>query len=441
MKEINHIINDVIDGSIASEMGIETGDELIAINDETIGDIFDYQYLCENVYIEVLIRKKNGEEWLLEIDKDEDEDLGIVFDNGLMDEYHSCSNKCIFCFIDQMPKGMRDTLYFKDDDARLSFLQGNYITLTNMSDADIERIIKYNLSPINISFHTTNPKLRCMMLNNRFAGEALKKAYRLNEAGITMNGQIVLCKDVNDGDELERTLEDLYGFLPNLQSLSIVPVGVTKFREGLYEMKPLEASDAVKLIDCVEKWQKRAFNEYGLHWVHASDEWYINAGIELPEAERYDGYLQIANGVGSTRSLLDEAFEELSLIDETDIKEEYLGIVTGTLVQDYIKKICDSISTKFPQKHITVIPVKNLYFGETITVTGLLTGLDITNQCKNVDFGSRLLISENVLKADEDIFLDDMSLEEFKEILQVEVSVVQSNGFDLVDTILFESKD
>ncbi|MBP5414505.1 MAG: DUF512 domain-containing protein [Lachnospiraceae bacterium] len=436
MKKSRHIVAEVLPDSIADEMEIVAGDEIVTINGEEIEDIFDYQFLCENEYIEVGIRKESGEEWILEIDKDEDEDLGIKFENGLMDDYHSCSNKCIFCFIDQMPPGMRKTLYFKDDDARLSFLQGNYVTLTNMSEKDVERIIKYNLSPINISFHTTNPDLRCMMLNNRFAGKALEKAKRFYEAGLVMNGQIVLCKGVNDKDELERTISDLYEYLPYLQSVSIVPVGVTKYREGLYKMDAWEKEDAEYLIDQVEKWQKKAYAQYGLHFVHASDEWYINANRTLPEAERYDGYLQIANGVGTMRSMLDEFEEELANFAEYKEDAERVTVVCGELPYTYIKMMSDKLMNDHPLKDINVVAVKNHFFGESITVTGLLTGQDIVCALKDLNLGNRVLLSENILKADEAIFLDDMTLKEFKEVLQVEVSIVQSNGYDFVDCIL-----
>ena len=436
MKKSRHIVAEVLPGSIAEEMEIVVGDEILSINGEEIEDIFDYQFLCENEYIEVGIRKESGEDWILEIDKDEDEDLGIKFENGLMDDYHSCSNKCIFCFIDQMPPGMRKTLYFKDDDARLSFLQGNYVTLTNMSEKDIERIIKYNLSPINISFHTTNPELRCMMLNNRFAGKALEKAKRFYEAGLVMNGQIVLCKGVNDKDELERTISDLYEYLPYLQSVSIVPVGVTKYRDGLYKMDAWEKEDAEYLIDQVEKWQKKAYAQYGLHFVHASDEWYINANRQLPEAERYDGYLQIANGVGTMRSMIDEFEEELDNFKEFKENEERVTVVCGELPYAYIKMMADKLMNDHPHKEINVVPVKNRFFGESITVTGLLTGQDIVYALKDINLGNRVLLSENILKADEEIFLDDMTLNEFKEVLQVNVSIVQSNGYDFVDCIL-----
>jgi len=439
MEQFKHIVAQVMPDSIALEMNIESGDEIVSINGEVIEDIFDYQFLCENEYIEVLVKKSDGEEWLLEIDKDEDEDLGIMFENGLMDNYHSCSNKCIFCFIDQLPKGMRKSLYFKDDDARLSFLQGNYITLTNMSDKDIDRIIKYNLSPINISFHTTNPELRCKMLNNRFAGIALQKAKRFLDAGLVMNGQIVLCKDVNDKDELERTLSDLYEYLPYMQSLSIVPVGVTKYRDGLFPMKSWTKEDSIYLIEQVERWANKAYEEFGFYWVHASDEWYITAGKELPAEERYDGYLQISNGVGMVRSLIDEFEEELANRIGQKVEPERLTIVTGTLVYPYFKMLADKLMNDFPDKDVVVVPIINHFFGEMITVTGLLTGQDIVEQCKPLDLGNRVLLSDTMLKADENIFLDDMTLDEFMEILQVKVTVVQSNGFDLVDCILYES--
>lgn len=439
MEKFRHVVAKVMPDSIALEMNIEPKDEIVSINGEVIEDIFDYQFLCESEYIEVLVRKPDGEEWLLEIDKDEDEDLGIEFENGLMDNYHSCSNKCIFCFIDQLPKGMRKSLYFKDDDARLSFLQGNYITLTNMSDHDIDRIIKYNLSPVNISFHTTNPELRCMMLNNRFAGEALKKAKKLFDAKLYLNGQIVLCKGVNDRDELERTLSDLYEYLPYLQSLSVVPVGVTKYREGLFPMEPWTKEDALYLIEQVERWANKAYEEFGFYWVHASDEWYISAGMELPEEEHYDGYIQLSNGVGMVRSLMVEFDEELENCKGQDIEPEKVTIVTGTLVFPYFKMLADKLMNEFPDKEVKVIPIRNDFFGENITVTGLLTGQDIAAQCKGIDLGSRLLISDTMLKADENIFLDDMTTDELSDILQVDITVVQSNGFDLVDCMLFES--
>ena len=309
-----HVIKAVEPGSIAEEMGVEPGDELLSIDGQRPEDIFDYEYFIQNEEIVVLIRKADGEEWELDIENDF-EDLGLTFENGLMSEYRSCRNKCIFCFIDQMPKGMRDTLYFKDDDSRLSFLQGNYITLTNMKDKDIERIIRFKLSPINISVHTTNPKLRCKMLNNRFAGEALRKIDRLYEAQVPMNGQIVMCKDINDGAELDRTIGDLSRYLPYMESVSVVPVGLSKFRNGLYPLEPVTKEKALETIEIVERWQKRLFLEYGTHFIHASDEFYILANLPLPEEERYDGFLQLENGVGMLRLMTSQVEEALSKLD------------------------------------------------------------------------------------------------------------------------------
>ena len=283
----------------------------------------------------LLIEKPGGEQWELEIEKEADEDLGMEFEQGLMDEYRSCRNQCIFCFIDQMPPGMRDTLYFKDDDSRLSFLQGNYVTLTNMTEHDIRRIVKYHLEPINISFQTTNPELRCRMLHNRFAGEALKKVDILYEAGIEMNGQIVLCKGFNDGEELERSIRELSGYLPFLRSVSIVPVGLTKFREGLEPLEAFTKEEAKQVLDMVRKWQQKLYPEYGLHFIHASDEWYILAEEELPEEEEYDGYLQLENGVGMLRLLLNEFAKALD--SETgDDKERKLSIATGRLAFPFL---------------------------------------------------------------------------------------------------------
>ncbi|WP_334159589.1 DUF512 domain-containing protein, partial [Muricomes intestini] len=301
-----HVVSLVQPGSIGDEMGIEPGDILLEINGHEILDVFDYHYYVDDENIVVLIEKPNGEQWELEIDKDEEEGLGLEFGQSLMDEYRSCRNKCMFCFIDQMPAGMRDTLYFKDDDSRLSFLQGNYITLTNMSDHDVERIVKYHLEPINISFQTTNPALRCKMLHNRFAGDALKKVDILYRGGIEMNGQIVLCKGVNDKEELERTIRDLTGYLPFLKSVSVVPVGLSKFRDGLYPLEPFTKEDAKEVLQLIGRWQDKIYEEYGIHFIHAGDEWYILAEEEVPEEGSYDGYLQLENGVGMLRLLKDE---------------------------------------------------------------------------------------------------------------------------------------
>ena len=443
MKKNEHIIKSIVPGSIAEELEVEPGDILVKINEEVIEDIFDYQYYCEDEFLVVTIRKQNGEEWDLEIEKDEDEDLGIVFENGLMDDYRSCHNKCIFCFIDQMPKGMRETLYFKDDDARLSFLQGNYITLTNMSDHDIDKVVKYHLSPINISFQTTNPQLRCQMLNNRFAGEALKKVNRFYEAGIEMNGQIVLCKGINDGKELERSLTDLYGYLPHLRSVSIVPVGLSKYRDGLYPLEPFNKEDAIELIDIVEKWQKKALKEYDIHFVHASDEWYILADREMPQEESYDGYLQLENGVGMVRLMIEEFEDALTQADKKrrkgmPIEQEKITVITGRLVYSYILQMAQKLMEVFPEKEIQVLPIRNDFFGEMITVTGLLTGTDIISQCKNADLGRRLLLPENVLRSGEMVLLDDITVEDIQNSLQVQADIVKSSGYGFVECVLKE---
>lgn len=439
MKRTAHIIKNILEDSIAGEMGIEAGDALLAINGQNITDIFDYQYLIQDEYIEVLIRKSDGEEWLLEIDKDYEEDLGVEFENGLMDDYRSCRNKCIFCFIDQMPKGMRETLYFKDDDSRLSFLQGNYVTLTNMSDEDIERVIRYHLSPINISFQTTNPELRCKMLHNRFAGEALAQVKKLYDAGIAMNGQIVLCKGVNDGAELERSISDLTVYLPHLESVSVVPVGLSRFRDGLYPLEPFEKEDAVQVLNCIHKWQEELFPKYGLHFVHASDEWYILAEQELPEEERYDGYLQLENGVGMLRLLInefEEAMEELPSESGFPGKSEELSLVTGKLAYPYIKRMADRMMQRFDGLSIHVYDIKNFFFGERITVSGLLTGQDIIGQLRGKKLGERILLPQNVLRSGEDYFLDDITVAEMEKALQVKVDIVKSSGRDFVNAIL-----
>ena len=440
MKSKGHVIQNIQAGSAAQEMGIEAGDILLAVNGKQITDVFDYQYLMQDEYVEVLIRKPNGEEWLLEIDKEYDEDIGIIFENGLMDDYRSCRNKCIFCFIDQMPKGMRETLYFKDDDSRLSFLQGNYVTLTNMSDEDIERIIRYRLSPINISFQTTDPKLRCMMLNNRFAGEALKKADRLYGAGIAMNGQIVLCKGVNDADKLERSIADLSAYAPVLESVSVVPVGLTRFRAGLYPLEPFTREDAEEVLACIHRWQRKIYQSCGLHFVHASDEWYVMAQADLPEAERYDGYLQLENGVGMLRLLLDEFEEAMEQLDKEQAGHTAAGgelsVVTGQLAYPYIQDMCGRMMEKVAGLTIHVYAITNHFFGEQITVSGLLTGQDIISQLRGKRLGGRILLPQNVLRSGEDYFLDDVTVADLEKALQVKVDIVKSSGHDFVRAVL-----
>lgn len=446
MKE--HVIKSVEVGSIAEELEIEAGDVLLTINDEEIGDIFDYRFLIKDEYLEVVIRKPDGEEWLLEIDKEYDDDLGIEFENSLMSDYRSCSNKCIFCFIDQMPPGMRETLYFKDDDSRLSFLQGNYITLTNMQEKDVERIIRMNLAPINISVQTTNPELRCKMLHNRFAGEKLKFLDKLYEGHIEMNGQVVCCKGVNDGEKLKRTIEDLSKYLPFMRSVSVVPAGITKFREGLYPLELFTKEEAGKIIDLIESYQQGFYEEFGLHFIHASDEWYITAERDFPEEERYDGYIQLENGVGMMRLFIDEFGESLKQLTDSSKYEELkeklqrtVTIATGKLTYPTMQSFAEQIKKFFPGITIQVIGIRNDFFGETITVSGLITGQDLVKQIKEqqnagMELGDTLNIPSNMLRSGEQVFLDDMTVKEVEQELKMKVVPVESGGKDFLEAII-----
>ena len=445
-----HMIYKVQPNSIAEELELEPGDILVTINGKEIEDVFDYHFLVNDSYLELLIRKQNGEEWELEIEKEYDEDLGIEFENGLMDEYKSCTNKCMFCFIDQMPPGMRETLYFKDDDSRLSFLQGNYVTLTNMKDKDLERIIQYKLAPINISVHTTNPELRCKMLHNRFAGDALKKIDRLYEAGIQMNGQIVLCKGENDGEELERTLRDLSKYLPYMESLSVVPVGLTKYRDGLYPLEPFTKEDAIEVIKTIEKWQNICMEEHDMHFVQASDEWYLLAGLPLPEEERYDGYIQLENGVGMLRLLMTEFQEALEeyRADEEAKKEamDYLTqecdgvhkvtVATGRLAGPFIRELAEMFMEEFPGYEVEVVEIRNDFFGERITVSGLITAQDMVAQLGDKMLGNAVAIPCNMLRMGERVFLDDWTVEDVEKALQVPLLIVKSSGQALLEAML-----
>ena len=439
MKKKEHKIDSVEPGSIADEMGIEAGDVLLTVNGKPIQDVFDYHFLINDVTLNLLIRKPDGEEWELEIEKDYYEDPGIVFENGLMDNYRSCHNKCIFCFIDQMPKGMRDTLYFKDDDSRLSFLQGNYVTLTNMSDHDIDRIVYYHMEPMNISFQTMNPDLRCKMLHNRFAGEALKKVDRFYEAGIHMNGQIVLCKGVNDGAELDFSIRELTKYLPYLQSVSVVPVGLSKYRDGLFPLEPFDKEDAKKVLDLIHGWQEKVCQEYGIHFIHASDEWYILAEQPFPPAEQYDGYLQLENGVGMMRLLLDEVKEEMENRTGDDRKHT-VSLATGLLAAPVIQQIADQLCEKYPNVTIHIYPIVNEFFGEKITVSGLLTGQDLKKQLTGKELGKQLLLPCNILRTGYDVFLDDVTVGELEKSLQVNINIVKSSGRALIEALLLETE-
>jgi putative radical SAM enzyme (TIGR03279 family) len=435
MTKKAHIIKEIETGSIAEELELEPGDELVSINGAEIKDVLDYHYLIKEEELTVLIKKPDGEEWELDIEKDYEEDLGIIFEEGLMDEYRSCRNKCIFCFIDQMPPGMRETLYFKDDDARLSFLQGNYITLTNLSDEELDRIIFYKLSPINISIHTMNEELRCRMLHNRFAGSSLAKLKKLKAAGITMNGQIVLCKGWNDGEELERTIHDLSAFLPEMESVSIVPVGLTKFREGLERLEPFTGEDSRLVLEQVRRWQGIFLQHYGTRFIYASDEWYLKAELPVPDEDDYEGYPQLENGVGLVRSLqaeFEEAYGEL----EGDDRARALSIATGVLAAPVLRQLVGKLKQKFPNIDIKLYTILNHYFGTQITVAGLLTGTDIIAQLKAQPLGEYLLLPEVLLRNGEDILLDDVTVADMEKALQTKIRIVQSDGKSFIDSVL-----
>jgi len=435
MKKKAHIIKEIELGSIAEELELEPGDELVSINGTPIQDVLDYHFLIKDEEITVLIKKPDGEEWELDIEKEYDDDLGIIFEEGLMDEYRSCKNKCIFCFIDQMPPNMRETLYFKDDDARLSFLQGNYITLTNLSEEEIDRIIFYKLSPINISVHTTNEELRCKMLHNRFAGSSLEKIKRLKDGGIEMNAQIVLCKGWNDGEELEKSIHDLATFLPELVSVSVVPVGLTKFREGLEQLESFSKEDSIKVLEQIHRWQNILLQHYDTRFIYASDEWYLTAGLPLPSEDCYEGYPQIENGVGLIRSMqveFDDAYEEL----EGDNRSRAITIATGVLAAPILQQMADKLKIKYPHISITIYTITNNYFGEKITVAGLLTGNDIINQLKNHIRTEYLLLPEVLLRNGESVLLDDVTVVDMESALQTKIRIVQSEGKSFIDSII-----
>lgn len=436
---MKNLIKEVLPGSIAEEMEIEVGDYLLSVNGEEIHDIIDYRFLTADEELLLEIEKQNGEVWEVEIEKDYGEELGIEFGGGIMDKAKSCSNKCMFCFIDQLPKGMRETLYFKDDDSRLSFLQGNFVTLTNMKEEDIERIIKYHISPINISVHTTNPELRVKMLSNRFAGNVLERMKRLAEAGIQMNAQIVCVPEVNDKDELKRTINDLYDLYPYVNNVAVVPIGITKYREGLAKVKTFNKETSKETIEMVNVLQQKFLKEVQEPFVRLSDEFYIVAQMEVPDEEFYNGYEQIEDGVGVTRCFINTIERDLEFLD-LNSKGSY-SIVTGTLAYDEVKKAADKICAKNPKIHIDVFKIINNFFGDTITVTGLLTGTDIIAQTKGKIKSKYLLMSDNMfrrgyeLAPESAIMLDDMTIEDIERELDVKVITCDFSGEDLISLI------
>lgn len=377
---------------------------------------------------------RNGEELEFTVQKDEYDDLGLEFDTFLMDSKQRCSNRCVFCFIDQMPPNMRKTLYFKDDDARLSFLQGNYVTLTNLSQADIDRIIAMKLN-INVSVHTTNPELRVKMMRNKYAGEKLKYIKQMTDAGIKLNCQVVCCPNLNDGDELRRTLRDLGELMPNISSMAVVPVGVTRYRENLFPLKIFDKKTAGETIDIIEEFQREFLDKFGSRVVFPSDEFFLTAERELPDMPYYEDFPQYENGVGMLRSLIDE-FNDALETAEYDGEERHVTIATGRCVSTVMKKLSDSAEKRFNGLKCDVVPIRNDFFGETITVTGLITAQDLIAQLKGRDNGTELLISSAMLMQNSEIFLDDMTVSDVENELNIKIRVTQNDGYELLDAIL-----
>ncbi|HHV99881.1 MAG TPA: DUF512 domain-containing protein [Clostridiaceae bacterium] len=437
-KNTNTVIAAIIPGSIAEEAGLEAGDRIISINGQIINDIFDYKFFITDECLTLKVSKKDGDIWEIDIEKEEYEDLGIEFENPMIDDARSCTNKCIFCFIDQLPPGMRQTLYFKDDDSRLSFLMGNYVTLTNMDDNDIDRIIKYRMSPVNVSVHTTNPDLRVFMLNNRFAGSVMEKINKLVDGGITVNCQIVLCRDINDGQELDRTINDLAELYPGVGSISVVPVGITKYREGLYELKPFDRDSANAVIEQVEKWQEKFLEKYQSRIVYLADELYLLAGRNIPPYEYYEDFPQIENGVGLIAMFDREFHDALAQLGSGMAKctSRTVSIATGTSSYEFIKHLAEKIEDRCKNIKVNVYKIKNDFFGENVTVTGLLTGKDIAGQLSGRELGDELLISKSTLKSGEEIFLDDYTVSMLEEELGVKVKVVECNGRDFLTSVI-----
>ena len=426
-------INSVMHGSPSEKNGVKQGDVLVKLNGHDIKDVLDYMYYAADTDITLEI-ERDGEPLTINVKKDEYDDLGLEFETFLMDQKQSCSNKCVFCFIDQMPPGMRETLYFKDDDARLSFLQGNYVTLTNMKQSDIDRIIEMKLN-INVSVHTTNPELRVKMMHNRFAGEKLKFIWQLAQNGIKLNCQIVCCPGLNDGDELRRSLTDLGTLMPNITSMAVVPVGVTKFRQGLYPLVGFDKKGAGETIDIIEEFQQIFLEKFGTRTVFPSDEFYLIAERELPPMEAYEDFSQYENGVGMLRSLIDE-FEKALEIAEWEGGDRHVSIATGYSAFGTIDMLAKMAEKAFPQLKCDVYRIRNDFFGDTITVTGLITAQDLIAQLSGKDLGDNLLLSQAMVRRDSDVFLDDLTIDDVEKALNVEIRTTPSDGYELLDAIM-----
>ncbi len=429
------IVKSVIKNSPAYKTGMRDGDTLISINGNEIMDVLDYRFYQNSERLTLEYINSKGKTVCKKVKKKEYDELGLEFETYLMDKKHSCRNKCIFCFIDQLPKGLRDTLYFKDDDSRLSFLFGNYITLTSITEHEVDRIIKMHISPINISVHTTNPELRVKMMNNKNAGKALDIIYRFNEAGIKLNCQLVLVPDYNDGEELERSLKDLTA-LENVECIAAVPVGLTRYREGLCEISPFNKKRAEKTVKILEKYSDETLKKYGERRVFAADEFYILAEKKLPDANYYEEFLQLENGVGLVPLLLSEADEAISGNDYILEKKRKITIATGEAAEPFIKSIVDKAAKKWDNLECKVIFVKNNFFGGEITVAGLVTATDILEQLKDMDLGEELLIPSVMLRDGGDMFLDSVTLDELSQKLGIKITPVSNDGFELIDKIL-----
>lgn len=433
-------ITSVEPNSLGEELGIEVGDYLVSINDTPVKDIIDYKFLMNDEYIEVEIEKSDGEVWILEADKDIQEDLGVDFESSIMDKAKSCSNKCIFCFIDQLPGGMRDTLYFKDDDSRLSFLQGNFVTLTNMKEEDIDRIISYRISPINVSVHTTDPKLRVQMLNNRFAGNLYDRLKRLAEAEIEINAQIVVVPGINNGEELKRTVEDLYKLYPSVQNVAAVPIGITKHRKGLRELEIFNKDTAKKEIEDLKKLQQKYIKEIGAPFVRLSDEFYVLAEMDLPSEDFYGEYDQLEDGIGMITLFRKYIKDSLNYLSNKN--KGSFTIASGVSAYKELLWASEVIKEANPNIILDVYEIKNYFFGETITVAGLLTGKDIIEQLKGKIKTDYLILSSNMFRkgyelsnSKEQIMLDDMKIIDIEKALNIKVIVVDYTGEDLIDKI------
>ena len=429
---MDHIIKS-IDPTSPLRHHARVGDNLIAINGKRVLDVLDYKFYAYDRSLDVLLRRQDGEEYRVQVHKAEGGDLGVDFESYLMDKPRSCANGCVFCFIDQLPPGMRPTMYFKDDDARLSFLLGNYITLTNLSKREIQRIIDLHVSPVNVSVHTTNPELRCRMLNNPRAGESIETMRRFAEHGITMNCQIVCCPGWNDGEELQRSMEDLADMYPGVHSVSIVPVGLTKYREGLAKLTPFSPEHAAETIDRITAFGDRCLERFGTRIFWCGDELYLKAGRPIPSDEFYEEYTQLENGVGMLRLLETEFRSALRLSEAPDGVP--FSIACGTSVGPYFEGLLKLAKEQWPELRGRVYPILNDFFGHSINVSGLITGQDLIGQLKGKELGERLFISQNMLRRQEVDFLDDVTLEQACAALGLPIYPVESDGFALWDAI------